>query len=79
MQGKFQEILAQIGMVPNAQAPNESTFIQETTEGYVKTNLELFPDGTIKVSIESVLPMFEESTKEIASRVIKAQKSLLTE
>ena len=79
MQGKFQEILDEIGMVANPDAQNESTFTQETTEGYVKTHLELLSDGTVKVSLESVLPLFEESTKEIASRVIKAQKSLLTE
>ena len=79
MQGKFQEILDEIGMVANPEAQNESTFTQETTEGYVKTHLELLPDGTVKVSLESVLPLFEESTKEIASRVIKARKSLLTE
>jgi hypothetical protein len=79
MQGKFQEILEQMGMVANAEASNQSTLLQETTEGYVKTHLELLPDGTAKVIIESVFPLFEESTKEIASRMIKAQQSLLTE
>jgi hypothetical protein len=83
MQGKFQEILAQIGMVVSPEASNESTLqstlLQETTEGYVKTYLELLPDGTAKVIIESGFPLFEESTEEIASRIINAQQSLLTE
>jgi hypothetical protein len=79
MQGKFQEILEQMGMVANAEASNQSTVLQETTEGYVKTHLELLPDGRGKVIIESVFPLFEESTTEIASRMIKAQESLLTE
>jgi hypothetical protein len=79
MQGKFQEILAQIGMVANAEAPNQSTFLEETTEGYVKTHLELLPDGNVKVVLESVFPLFEGSTTEIASRITTAQKSLLTE
>jgi hypothetical protein len=79
MQGKFQEILDKVGMVANAEAKNESTFTQETTEGYVKTHLELLPDGTVKVSLESILPLFEESTAEIAARITKARESLLTE
>lgn len=79
MQGKFQEILEQLSMVANAEAPNESTFTQETTEGYVKTHLELLPDGTVKVTLESILPLFEESTEKIASRIREGRKSLLTE
>jgi hypothetical protein len=79
MQGRFQEILDQMGMVANTEASNQSTFLQETTEGYVKTYLELLPDGRAKVIIESVFPLFEESTTEIASRMIQAQRSLLTE
>jgi hypothetical protein len=31
MQGKFQEILEQMGMVANAEASNQSTLLQETT------------------------------------------------
>ncbi len=79
MEGKFQEILTQIGMVVNAEATNESTYVQETTEGYVKTHLELLPDGQVKVILESVFPLFEGSTTEIASRITTAQRSLLTE
>ena len=79
MQGKFHEILDQVGMVANAEAPNEATLRQETTEGYVQTHLKLLPDGRVQVSIESVLPLFEESTAEIASRIVRARKSLLTE
>jgi hypothetical protein len=79
MQGKFQEILDQIGMVANAESANQSMFLQETTEGYVKTNLELLPDGNVKVVLESVFPLFEGSTTEIASRITTAQKSLLTD
>jgi hypothetical protein len=79
MQGKFQEILDKTGMIPNSEASNESTFIQETTEGYVKTHLELLPDGRVKVLLESVLPLFEESSEKISSRLIKAQQCLLTD
>lgn len=79
MESKFQEILTQIGMVVNAEATNESTYVQETTEGYVKTHLELLPDGQVKVILESVFPLFEGSTTEIASRITTAQRSLLTE
>ena len=79
MQGKFQEILAQIGMVVSPEASNESTLqstlLQETTEGYVKTYLELLPDGTAKVIIESVAPLFEELNMEILTRMINAQQS----
>ena len=79
MQGKFQEILGQIGMVANAENPNEAILRQETTEGYVETRLELLPDGRVQVFVESVLPLFEESTTAIASRIVQARKSLLTE
>lgn len=79
MEGKFQEILDQIGMVANAEATKESTLLQETTEGYVKTHLELQSDGSVKVILESVFPLFEESTTEIATRIKTAQKALLTE
>lgn len=79
MQGKFQEILDHIGMVANAEATKESTFLQETTEGYVKTHLELQSDGSVKLVLESVFPLFEESTTEIANRIKTAQKALLTE
>lgn len=79
MEGKFTEILDQIGMVANAEATNESTCLEETTEGYVKTHLELQPDGSVKVVLESVFPLFEESTTEIATRIKTAQKALRTE
>lgn len=79
MEGKFQQILDHLGMVANAEATNESTFLQETTEGYVKTHLELQSDGTVKVVLESVFPLYEESTTKIATRITTAQKALLTE
>ena len=79
MEGKFQQILDHIWMVANAEATNESTFLQETTEGYVKTHLRLQPDGSVKVVLESVFPLFEESTTEIATRIKTAQKALLSE
>ncbi len=51
MQGRFQEILEQIGMAANAEAPNEATLRQETTESYVQTRLKLLPDGRVQVFI----------------------------
>lgn len=83
MQRIFQEILEKMGMVADSEAPNESTFILESTEGYVKTHLELLPEGRVKVSLESTLPLFEEFDEEpsekISSRIINAQRSLLPE
>ena len=82
MQRIFQEILEKMGMVADPEAPNESIFIQESTEGYVKTHLELLPEGRVKVSLESTLPLFEEfeePSEKVSSRIINAQRSLLPE
>ena len=54
-------------------------FRTEEVLARVKTHLELLPDGTVKVTLESILPLFEESTEKIASRIREGRKSLLTE